>query len=776
MAAEFDLTPDPRVLQMLGEINLDQWKCLAELVDNSVDAFINARRDGHALSAPTISVTIPAQDRDDAAVTVRDSGPGMTIGQLEAAVRAGWSGNSPLDNLGLFGMGFNIATARLGMVTEVYTTRAGEPEWTGLRIDLNELRRTRSYHTPRLTRPKADAATHGTEIKVLRLKPDQRVFFARGANHQRIRRHLGRVYAPLLLSKDASFALEINGQAVQAKRQCHWDPQRFVQGTDARPVHAVETVDFVLSPRRYCKTCMIAFTEGTSCPTGAPECEVVEIKRRLHGWIGLQRYMHEEDFGIDLIRNGRVIEVQNKDLFVWNGGERPEREYPIDDQRNRGRFIGELNLDHCRVSYTKDRFERDDPSWNEMTSLIRGKGPLQPQKARALGFAPQEAPLFRLFQSFRRSSPQGKTGRWSKILAVKNNERAIEMADLFNKGDPDYQTDEKWYALVEEEDRAVVGATPLPSSPGLPAPEVPEGFLDNGAVPVAPMIDGRSTLIEPTTIRHPVRQRMETLSRMYKHPLLKVEFNIEAYAVEADDPDLPRKAPWAIKLDDAGTRTFLFLFNSEHPVFRSVTMTPIDAVLAELASKAYEFLKDTMPESAVFATILADLRQEYATDTKLDSREIIAQADTCLRDIAISIARGAEPVDFPALFNALPETVREAIRRKIASSGASSLQSVIGNGEFMTYADPFAVPRFVHEQPSLFFDGKYWDQPYAGLDYGSEPVNTEARARVQERFDAYLGDAVWLATQSPRDLDRRDRDELIRAALSLRLLRSDGAA
>ena len=31
----FDITPDPRVLQMLGEIDLAQWRCIAELVDNS---------------------------------------------------------------------------------------------------------------------------------------------------------------------------------------------------------------------------------------------------------------------------------------------------------------------------------------------------------------------------------------------------------------------------------------------------------------------------------------------------------------------------------------------------------------------------------------------------------------------------------------------------------------------------------------------------------------------------------------------------------------------
>lgn len=34
MTQELDLTPAPRVLQMLGEINLEQWRCLAELIDN----------------------------------------------------------------------------------------------------------------------------------------------------------------------------------------------------------------------------------------------------------------------------------------------------------------------------------------------------------------------------------------------------------------------------------------------------------------------------------------------------------------------------------------------------------------------------------------------------------------------------------------------------------------------------------------------------------------------------------------------------------------------
>ncbi|CAD6513821.1 hypothetical protein LMG27952_00788 [Paraburkholderia hiiakae] len=778
--AEFDLTPDPRVLQILGEINLDQWKCLAELIDNSVDAFINARRDEVPVAAPSVVISLPTQDREDASISVRDNGPGMTLEQLERAVRAGWSGNNPVDNLGLFGMGFNIATARLGMVTEVYTTRAGDNEWTGLRIDLTELRRTRTYLTPRLARPKHDPAAHGTEIKILRLKADQRVFFSKGANHNKIRRQLARVYAPLLLSKDLAFSLQLNAQNIQAKRPCHWDPDRSVLSGDGKPVHAVEPFDFELPARNYCLTCMLSFHGPQTCPTAGPECQIIEIKRRLHGWVGLQRYVHEEDFGIDIIRNGRVIEVQNKDLFVWNGDERPEREYPIDDPRNRGRFIGEIHLDHCRVSYTKDRFERDDTSWAEMVSLVRGEGPLQPQKAKALGYEPQIAPLYRLFQAFRRSSPQGKTGRWSRVLAVKNNERAIEMADLFHKGDPDYQTDEKWYELVEEEDRAVVGATPTATGPGSASPAVPDGFLDDDNIAPAPT--GTGPEVPPPaagdaggTSVAPTRQKLHELSRVYKHPLLKVEFTVEAFMVTANDPDLPRKAPWVLKIEDPGTRTFLFLFDPDHPVFRSVTMTPMDAVLAELAFKTYEFLKEASPDSAVFATILSDFRGEYADDSKLDPKGIIAFADKALREIAQSIDVAGDAGLFNILFAELPQSAQEKIRRKIASVGISGAQVVIDSGEFLAYAEVSDIRHFVRSHPALFFDGKFWAQPYSSLEYGDAKVNEEARERVLERYDSYLADAVWLASQSPRDLDRCDRDEIIRATLSVRLLGQDGS-
>ncbi len=46
MPEDFNLTPDPRILPMLGEINLSQWQCIAEFIDNSVDAFLDLKQDG----------------------------------------------------------------------------------------------------------------------------------------------------------------------------------------------------------------------------------------------------------------------------------------------------------------------------------------------------------------------------------------------------------------------------------------------------------------------------------------------------------------------------------------------------------------------------------------------------------------------------------------------------------------------------------------------------------------------------------------------------------
>ena len=80
-------------------------------------------RPAACLSGFALSSSISA-DTEMARVVVKDNGPGMSIETLEHALKAGWTGNNPLSALGLFGMGFNIATARVRVAEAVERMQA----------------------------------------------------------------------------------------------------------------------------------------------------------------------------------------------------------------------------------------------------------------------------------------------------------------------------------------------------------------------------------------------------------------------------------------------------------------------------------------------------------------------------------------------------------------------------------------------------------------------------------------------------------------------------
>ena len=768
---ELDLTPDPRVLQMLGEIDLHQWRCLAELIDNSIDGFLHATRAGNPIEHAEIVVTVPTADAETARVKVRDNGPGMSIETLENAVKAGWSGNDPLSNLGLFGMGFNIATARLGLVTEVWTTRAGDPEYVGVRIDLDELRATRNFKVPRRTRAKPDHTDHGTEVVISRLKPDQRRYLARGNNRTTIRKHLARAYSALLVDRAAGgIRLTLNGNRVAPRRHCLWDAKRSVDLPDGTTVKAIELIDVPLAPRRYCTHCMRTLASDEEiCPTESANCNVEETPRHLKGWVGIQRYLDNTEFGIDFIRNGRKIEIGNKDLFVWSDGDTSEVEYPIDDPRNRGRFVGEIHIDHCRVSYTKDRFERDDPSWREMVRVVRGDGPLRPVVASQRGYEGNQSPLYRLFQAFRRSSPQGKNGLWSRVLVVKDNDRSQQMANAFANDDPEYLPDERWWDLVDEQDKDTLRDPGDSSDPGDP-PEIPDDFVDEpGGNAVGGDTDGPDMSAPP-----PPRRALHELTRKYVHPTFRVEYDIQAFAVQPKDPDLIAGAPWAFHLDDVATRTYAFLIDLDNEMFRSTTMMPLDGLLTELAHRTVDFLKGHAQE-VTLAGVLADFRKQYCVDTRLDPQEIIAFATTVLDEIARAIPNLLSPGQGTDLYAELTDAEKNAVAQRMANRNVANHNETIADGRFWSYADSRSLRALFTRHPELFLDGKYWEDAFGTLDYGAPQVTDDARDAVLSRYDAYLGDAVWLANQTPADLDGTSRDTVIRATCSLRLLGSDVA-
>jgi hypothetical protein len=782
---EFDLQPHPRILPMLGEINLAQWRCIAELIDNSVDAFLTAERAGNEARDAEVHVSLPTADSPGAKITVRDNGNGMDPATLENAVRAGWTGNDPISNLGMFGMGFNIATARLGTVTQVWTTRAGEPEWWGLEIDFDKLIRQGHFRTSAFTRPKLDKHEHGTEVSIERLKPEQRQWLAKTANRSKLSLEFGRVYASMLRPNGypVSFRLMLNGNIVKARNHCIWggegNANREVQTARYGIVNAYQPLDVRLADRLFCQRCWQWLpASDTKCPACGGVEFVVSRQRRVYGWLGMQRYLNANEYGVDFVRHGRKIEIGSRDLFCWNDSQTSEEEYPIDDPRHRGRIVGEVHLDHCRVTYTKDRFDRSDPAWEEMVSIARGLGPLRPDKAENLGFGQNVSPLFLLFQAFRRSSPKPKVaGAYARLLVVPDNDRAEEMARRFYAGEAAYQTDAKWWELVEEADRELLIT---PSSEGA-KPSTLEGWpsgtspVGTGSAPGGGQAQSGGIAVVAAPV--PVRTPIASLTREYHEERTNQRWDIRAFSVGADDPEFAgQDVPWRLKATNSGV--FEFFVNLEHEVFQSATMTALDGLLDELAWGAMDFQRGRQATSS-FAGILANLRSRYAGTMKLDPIELANDARLTLDSIARGVGGTLDSEDTQALFSELSPGEQEAILARMATRSVQNPQQVIATGRFLEYAPTKTLRGFFERHPELFFDGRYWDAPYASLDFGVPAATEEAQSQVAGHYESLLADAIWLAEQGPADLGGVSRPRLLRAALALELLepsRSDGTS
>ena len=172
------------------------------------------------------------------------------------------------------------------------------------------------------------------------------------------------------------------------------------------------------------------------------------------------------------------------------------------------------------------------------------------------------------------------------------------------------------------------------------------------------------------------------------------------------------------------------------------------------------------------ADTIADFRESYGDDTLLDSRTMSSNSSSMLADLAKALVAECPEEDRASLFNELSVSEQQSVMRALASRKIAPT-SVTADGSFLAYA-PYEVLRsLVERHPEYCFDGKVWDEPYAALEYGDKDITDAVRDGIRSRYVGLINDAIWLARQDASDLANSSREELIRATMSLRLLRPD---
>lgn len=624
-----DITPHPRILTILKDIEFTMLQCFCELIDNSIDGFLDAMRSGEPIAAPVVNIGI---GRDT--ISIHDNGPGMTLERLERAISAGWTSKDGTTSLGLYGMGFNIATAKLGGVTTIWTTRAGDPEWQGVTIDLAALAQGSSYKLPLKRRRKDDQSYSGTEIEIINIKQEWASKLTAGPIRTNITNPLSRIYKSMLREHaphPIRFKLRVNGTNVQAWEHCVWPETKTAPVRQTGEIiRATESFDQVFGKKYRSRTTGEVFDS----PEGLDPADAIEFEERVHGWIGIQRYLDTEDYGIDIIRNGRVIEKANKDLFYWieeDGSSR--QEYPIDDPRRRGRIVGEIHLDHGYVFYTKKGFERDHYSWHQLMLTVRDNEPLTKRENNT----PNTSPLGKIFRAFRRSSPQ-RPQTYSDILVVKDNEKAKAGVEGYRKGEDPYRDMSWWDEQLAASDAADApavpdapsvdimglgaGSTPPATTPNTVPPAAGSGAASTAAAtavssPAAAV--GAPAQPAPAAPSHsaPERKHLRQMDMRVNGPTSDRVYRAAVYQV--NDPS----SNVGLSGKPSANGVFEIEVNPAHEVFKSSSFQVIDAVLTEFAHHVTE--EENARGSATpigFGEMLSTLRAQYRVNNSLDPNRL----------------------------------------------------------------------------------------------------------------------------------------------------------
>jgi len=473
--SEITITPDPQILQVLTYLEMRPIDSLCELIDNSIDALTGLSGDQSSLIVVDLPTRREVED-GTARVRVRDNGPGMTLAQVENSLRAGYSSKPRHGSLGLFGVGFNIGTGKLGRLTRVVTARKDDDYAIETMIDLVSLKNSGNFKVKAMQIPKPEGLPSGTIVETMHPwgAGNQNFGFMMklvSIGRPKTLSLLGRIYASILRKKQVRIL--VGEDSVEPFYHCVWNDSRYVEHSKHGKIPAVyRFTNKVIHTYQKCAACGSAIPDGESqCPdTTCRSTSTLTQEERINGWVGIQRFLDASHFGIDLIRNGRAIRLLEKEPFFTfqdpdTGGD-PIVDYPIDNRE--GRIVGEIHLDHVPVDPAKQSFERSSPEWRRAVEFLRGRSSLQPERP---GADSNTSVIFKLYQGYRKVRTPGKRsmslGKW---LPGSNEPKALSKSELddlrkkFDAREPGYFEDTEWYRLVEQADqKPVAGLQKCPS-------------------------------------------------------------------------------------------------------------------------------------------------------------------------------------------------------------------------------------------------------------------------------------------------------------------------
>lgn len=796
----FDFTPDPKVLIALTHTPMLPLDALCELIDNSIDGFSAAKIQGIPTDKPVIIVDLPSRKdiiNNTGTLRIVDNGPGMTAENAERAIKAGFSGNNPYDSLGLFGMGFNISTGKMGRITRFRTARKEDDFCTDTIIDLEKINNSKDYRLPAVESPKPENLTNGTIIEVSNWWPEgnpNRGFLNKLIQYgaRQIREEIGRRYSTILRSRDIQII--INSDHCEPYEHCVWGDNRFVERRNGQ-VPAVFRFDQVVGNQRRCGRCTALISQGDSeCPS-CHSTSIRTIEEHVKGWIGIQRFDSETDFGIDLIRNGRAIRIAEKAAFFEfvDDLKKVTKDYPIDSQY--GRIVGEVSLDFVPVDFLKQDFQRSSDEWQRAMKFLRGESSLQPTKP---GADDNDSIVFKLYQGYRRVRNFGKGDMYMGYWDVESNSakrisRDIEKEfyEKFRQKMPGYYDDAEWWKKVEEAETKPIEA--MVECPSCSAQNLKESDI---CAVCGHILKGKHCLAEACGVEIPLSAQICPTCGASQVPIVQKPWicdvcgahnrpeltecsncgqakgtlnplSIEYLKSVSNKDDGLSLSGFSIQLADGSNSTSMnincfvstqqilslrngasmpmisfknigqidIFIDKTHRIFRTCHVRPEELISSEVAMFIYDINKSlsNYSEHNLSNLCWAVLEKGWVDQVEDNPERIIVDMSSFLFQVKARLA-DVLGSDADVYFDELSVQQQRQLADEIITSGGNiaNLGDMRKSGEYLRYAPADFILSLFKLIPEKFFNGGIWDVDYGNVVTG--PLGEEAAKYAQQRI------------------------------------------
>lgn len=799
------------------------WQCIAELVDNAIDGYLKAPESWKKENSGPMKIEIflPTMDElknSTGKLVVRDHGPGMDKETMTKAVKAGWRSGAGYDRLGQFGMGFNIATANLGAVTKISSGKSSDTQFNWIDIDTKQMRRHRLLNPDEPFMANDGAAPkesshidQGTKVEITNLKQNMvsELLETPSTNENHLRNKLGRIYTRILEENNIRIMIHSetsgkNGYPVKVWKHCVWDKKRSGVFTPFKSkqkdqISCKEEVNIPLKSQHYCGFCWEWFDDesdfenGNDCPVCEREGTITKRDRVIKGWIGVQRFFSsssttpKEHFGIDLERNGRVIETLVKDFFEGSMKDGSVyTSYPVEGPGNPGRIVGVLDISFCPTEPTKSQFTREDENWKLIFDEIAGKG-MQPKKVedewgegefvstpltkmvRTFGSGKFTQPFTHFFQQLVPGKIEKKQDGSPKLHP--SNDLPYMSVDFsgpranykkFRKGDKDFQSDELWWQEVLEADdfNAEEYYKEYKKEKGIEDPETCPHDKD-------PSKCSKCKKKKKQRCKHGWEKDAcpkcaeevpedweldEELSGEYSISEIDTKIVVQAFV---DNNIKGTENPMKIKRVKG--QQWQASFTRQHPIFSSFKEDPKEYLLMELAS-SFSKMSKSMKKGMEISECYMVLKKNYCEDQKIDPKSVEEQSSQFLEKIRKKLVT----------LNLKGESYSEDLRSSVVQSfelkheSKKVAEEALSNGTFVNHITASLLfEEILNDNVQLLSDGEFFKTPVVKASSRSTRDTNRAELEIALR---------QVCTHGP--LNNKGYEDLLAISTSIKRLES----